>query len=366
MFEARKVVNVSGRDWLSRVFYPANVNFHQYPLRVIDAFMKSDQKVWQTVYHVLNALKNLRESVEWSEKVHIIGYGYPDDILTNNTNMIFALEKTRAEHLVRIQHQLNMQGCRILPEIYFQKSPASYNLCDDYPFIDRLNGILHRIHSAGLHQKWFDDDLRDWLGMVLSLKRVVVPDIEYRNGVVHRLKNLRESVEWSEKVHIIGYGYNDEILTNNTNMIFSLEKTRAKHLVRIQHQLNMQGCRILPEIYLQKSPASYNLCDDYPFIDRLNGILHRIHSAGLHQKWFDDDLQDWVGRVLSLKRGAASDDAEIDTSTIPLGSTIIYGWICAFVVFVLEILWKKKKVFNKVANPHGTVEPLGLICPYER
>ncbi len=92
--------------------------------------------------------------------------------------------------------------------------------------------------------------------------------------------------------------------------------------------------------------ASYISCDDYPFIDRLNDIIHRIRSAGLFQLSWEKEAEEQLNDVRLLNRNINRETAT--TSNIVFDQFqfikfIIYGYIAACLVFALEIFWVKIK-----------------------
>lgn len=172
---------------------------------------------------------------------------------------------------------------------------------------------------------------------------------EWMSVLIKILNNLWNSDEWSSKVHCLHPDeYIGQIIANNTSMSFTFEESRARHLIKLQQQLDVRGYRIPRNIYLLKDMVSYRVSYDYPFVDQVNGIIQRIKSAGLYDVWFEEDLRVWLKMIrLANKSVVPRENAgQIEFRLI------VYGWISVSVVFVGELLWKRIRILMNMKCGH--------------
>lgn len=57
--------------------------------------------------------------------------------------------------------------------------------------------------------------------------------------------------------------------------------------VKIQKTLNNGGYHI-PQFIISSALLTYGLNVDFPFMERVDGIVHRLGQSGINQKWWDD------------------------------------------------------------------------------
>lgn len=92
--------------------------------------------------------------------------------------------------------------------------------------------------------------------------------------------------------------FSRQIETYDTSTAFLSEKHQADKLINVQKRLQIRGYHI-SELYIAKLVVAYTVNDNFPFIERLNEINHRIQSSGLYQKWRLEDEDDYAKNALN-------------------------------------------------------------------
>lgn len=99
------------------------------------------------------------------------------------------------------------------------------------------------------------------------------------------LTNLTKHTEWDRK--LIPMGVSALISSAegfNTSYSYSYLRHLAEQIVDVQKRLNILGFH-LPQEDLSKSLCSYLVTNRFPFIERMNNILHLTRSSGLYDYW---------------------------------------------------------------------------------
>lgn len=155
----------------------------------------------------------------------------------------------------------------------------------------------------------------------------------WEKTIPERLSNLSKHKDWSNKLHLSDLGELErEILTHKTLISFPMFHSDAKVLLESQKKLNVRGHHIPTQADIYLIQTTFEVNDNFPFIDRLNEIIHWMRNAGLFQKWLE--VQERIEFETVVPE-------ETDVEGFPVPIFITYGWILGSIVFVVEIFWEK-------------------------
>lgn len=158
-------------------------------------------------------------------------------------------------------------------------------------------------------------------------------------ALLEHVSSMRDG--WRDKVIPVDLQeVNELVFKFNTSISFPTFIATAKVCLEVQKRLDIWGYHIPTATYLVKQLNSYSVNDNFPFIERLNEIIHSLREAGLYDKWQEEHKEIMVTRL--LRRNRSSHDAVVDRFPIP--AVICYGWIASVIVFVSEIIWEKYKL----------------------
>lgn len=409
IFQTFEVINVTGTELLKNVFPSAILNFQRNPLRILDANRPCDTKVWLTVSKTLNASlvvipHEMLKNASSRSDIHKSGmdvaailevyrdftglkFLYPmfmlsavmvvPEAMPYSKFINYLLTVTNNEFFVTfavtiLATTFVLSCCRFIKERKLRLVQCTIDvlriiLVNDneniqYRRLSRgevfvmvpltfagfllVNVVLSTFQSH-LTRPFIRPEIDTIEDLYRSPHAIVTNDEQLKNRTIEWLNRSSPHEEWKNKVHLMEpREFFPQIFTFNTSMSFPLELGRAENLIKRQQQLGVRGYRFPLERHLQTTYASYPICEDYPFVDRLNGIIHRIHAAGLYNKWFNEDLQLWLKQVDSVndKRALKVESDEAIFRHPQSLEIIVYGWIAGCMAFVFEVLWWKWKI----------------------
>lgn len=110
--------------------------------------------------------------------------------------------------------------------------------------------------------------------------------------------------------------------------------------VKVEKSFNLRRIHIMKETFYF-SLWSYNFSSDFPFFERVNGIIHRLTQSGLMERWTVEDTISYERPYIELCRKflMKNNDNAIDSNEFP--KFIVYGWLASVAVFLFELCWKK-------------------------
>lgn len=169
-------------------------------------------------------------------------------------------------------------------------------------------------------------------------------DYYYANLSYNVLSNLSPHLDWTNRffqAEDVTALYH-EIMSFNRSFAFIEDLRYAKNLLKPQKRLNVRGYHI-PQFYIYNYVCSYEVHPDFPFLERLNEIVHWVRNAGLYDLWWRIDYAGYNKEVLKYYVKRFSTRKEIDINRFPLPLLVVYGWCGSVIVFAIEIIWKKLK-----------------------
>lgn len=400
-----QVINVTGSESFNTIFVNQNINFQGHSLhmgQVKNYTYISDDKLWQAVLCVLNASFTLVE-VNFSSisDTLLLEYGTIDvmrttysfdiDDLVNMYPMVMealvivvpeAVPYSEITAYLRTVTSDTIFGYSLITVtsvmllltlvryikqkkiLFFQCAADVLNLLINdnggikYQELSRIevflivpltfvgfvvtNGILSTLKSYLTRPR-----MQPQINTVDQIYRSTFPILTHYKIWVKRaitvLQNLSQHVDWSVKFRVAEFEVVErQMQLYNTSISFLERLSYANFVLDVQKRLNIRGYHI-PPLYIDKYVVSYPVNDDFPFIDRLNEIIHWIRNAGLYEKWCREEMDNFVENISKNRELLKSrDQTDVEKFDVPI--FIVYGWLVGVIVFVLEIIWKHFKL----------------------
>lgn len=174
---------------------------------------------------------------------------------------------------------------------------------------------------------------------------ILVPNTNYAIEVTDLLGNISKHDGWSSKVcPVILDEINEQILNFNTSISYATMYSRAKMLLEIQKRFNIRGYHIPNEFCLKESMLTYSVNDNFPFIERLNDIIHSLREGGIYQKWLEENEELMVKIFVRNRKVQAENVYSSNVEEFP--TVICYGWAASIIVFIIELIWQWYKFYN--------------------
>lgn len=400
-FGSFNVINVTGYETFDSFFLSQNSNFQQYTLRLgqVEIYTyTSDEKLWQAVLSVLNASFTVVEvNFDSVSDTKLLEYGTIDAMKTTysfdvddvvNMYPIFmeafvivvpeATPYSEISAYLRTLTSDNIIGYSMISIaavmllltffryvkrkkiLFFRSVVDVLNLLINdnggikYQNLSRIeaflivpltfagfvitNGILSTLKSY-LTRPIFQPQINTVEDIYASPFPIFTHYEIWVRRATDVLGNLSKHSDWSDKFRLAEFEVVDkEMKMYNTSISFLERLSYANFALDNQKRLNIRGYHI-PQLDIDKYVVSYPVHDDFPFIGRLNEIIHWIRDAGLYEKWRREDSNGFVINISkNIKSLKSREQSEVERFEVPM--FIVYGWCTGGIVFVIEIIWK--------------------------
>lgn len=158
----------------------------------------------------------------------------------------------------------------------------------------------------------------------------------FQNSLIESLKSKTTYTDWDSKV-LVGEkaDLDAQRQSFNRSAIYLTQEDVSDRLMEVQKKLLIKGYRSMQR-GIMRSIVVYSTNEEFPFLERLNDIFHRIRSAGLFDLWMRQDDIVAIKTLVGKNRHRVVNET-IDTITFPM--FIAYAWLTSFIVLVFEILW---------------------------
>lgn len=163
----------------------------------------------------------------------------------------------------------------------------------------------------------------------------------WTDKATRELTNISGHLNWSDKMRLTKLPIlRGEAKTYNNSMCFMEEIDYADMLLRVQKRLNIKGYH-KSQVQFSSELMSLVVADDFPFVERVNEIVHRVLSSGMYDVWDRYELS--YDENKNLKRNLEllidREGSGVESFEVPM--FIVYGWVASIGVFVVEIIWKR-------------------------
>lgn len=154
------------------------------------------------------------------------------------------------------------------------------------------------------------------------------------NNVFANRTNIQD---WTDKISVVDdRSYLDQIRMYNRSISFVIDKKYGDMLLKLQKFTNTKGYHN-PQITIANFLFTYKLKKNFLFFERLNEIIHRIHSSGLYDLFLQREDRDSQYKIVkkNFKHLISSDESDAEGFEFPMW--VVYGWVVSGIVFVIEI-----------------------------
>lgn len=114
-------------------------------------------------------------------------------------------------------------------------------------------------------------------------------------------------------------------------------------MLQLQKRFNIRGYHI-SQTHTFSALDSYPVNEYFPFIDRLNEIIGWIRTAGLYERWRQEEFNAIMKDVLENRRNLVVRSEETEIDKFPFPMFICYGWCAGIIVFLMEVIYKRLKI----------------------
>ncbi len=203
-----------------------------------------------------------------------------------------------------------------------------------------VNGILSNLQSY-LTRPVIQPQINTLDDIYHSMLPIITWTDGWKTELVRVLTNTTSHFNWEEKVIVLPEPlYNKQVGNFNRSGTFLVGLSTAKLLFYHQKRIGVKGYHN-PNIRISNFFVSYKLSVRFLFFERLNDIIQRIHSAGLYQLWTRADNAN-MAKFIEV----VPEVDDIDRFPIPM--VIVYGWIASAIILLLEIIWKKFNLLDRM------------------
>ncbi len=169
----------------------------------------------------------------------------------------------------------------------------------------------------------------------------------FKTALIDTLSNQTKYTDWSNRIFIVNITElnNRRDLYDRSAMYLTIERL-SDRLVNVQKIMQIKGYRAV-ERGIMKAIVIFPVNQEFPFIERLNNILHRMKSSGLYNYLqLQQDMKD-SNKILKLNRDYLGNKTETIGNSDMFPIFIAYGWFVGIVLFVVEIIWfRTSRYFN--------------------
>lgn len=201
-----------------------------------------------------------------------------------------------------------------------------------------MNGILS-IFQSYIMSPNYQPQINSIEDLYVSSVRIHIPsEMQAKDKIVKLLEDHSKHGDgWNDKVHeILSEQLSHEIFSLNVLM----SDQDAKNCLDVQKQFDLKIYHVIRDSLMGSSLLSYGIRLNFPFIEHIKDITHRLNGAGLIDKWARE--RDTVTRdILWNKQRQIKDSKKLDMSEFTVPTVIWCGWIASVIVFVCEIIWYK-------------------------
>lgn len=160
---------------------------------------------------------------------------------------------------------------------------------------------------------------------------------ETRDGLTY----LLEREDWGDRIYVCTK--DNPIWNFNRSHFAVFDLDTANYLVTAQKRLNIKGYHIT-NIHYTTDLLTYQIIQDFPFVERVNEIHQWLLQSGLFEMWMEEaNFLLELGVVNNYRKNFPHqnrEDADMQ-GTVEMPMFVAYGWIASIITLVIEIIWSK-------------------------
>lgn len=399
------VINVTAGESYEKIFLRQNSNFQRYRFGLFYGVYKNpvNEKLWRTIFGAMNASYEMfaRGTVKEMDEMFVTLGAYLIDE-GDDTNYVYPMYSEPM--VIMVPEALPFIGFEAYFQAFIADNLLGYLLAAVTMIILFLSFFRLQRHETWTWMHEFFDSVVDVSNLLMNDNSYInyrrLPAIEVMtvvpltfagmiivNGILSALQSHFTRPLMQPQIHSAGDLYNspfhiytwkdwtnytveilktqfslgnwaDRVLEMDVNLLLEYaddfntssaylhDEFRAISRLRAQKRLNIYGYHI-SKIKFPVTVNSYLVSEYFPFMERVNEIVHRISQSGLYyQKWRADHFNTIEDRVVQNNRNVLrnlSKETVVDSFEIP--TFLFYGWVASTIVFIIELVWKKLKTF---------------------
>lgn len=400
-FDTFDVINVTSKENFDDFFPSLKSNFHQHQLRLDGLHNDSDETLWRTVFHVMNASftavnVNFTEPSEafesgidiiselWGldyERINVyplellyyvivvpeaLPYSEFSAFLRNATSMdvvgyciitlgVVTLVLTTLRYINQKKFLIYQSVVDILNLLVNNNGFIKYQKlhCTEIFIIVPLtfvgfivtNGILSNLQSY-LTRPVLQSQINTIEDVYSSTFPIVLWHDSWKSDVIDVLSEKTVDKSWEHKVVFEEvHNFTDNLELYSRNKVYMLDSGVTNFLLRMQKRMNIKGYH-KTNITMFILMFSYRVNENFLYFERLNEIIHRIKSAGLYDLWIERDFGEREYKTVKKNSKRMRTDSESFIQNFEFPTFVFYGWTAGSVVFIFEIMWKSQLILR--------------------
>lgn len=204
------------------------------------------------------------------------------------------------------------------------------------------NGILS-VFESYITVPIYQPQINSLNDLYASSVPILASEVHHKSKVVKWLEVLSKRDGWTDKVYEMSLKkQSKEVKSFNNSIAFFASDLEAGSFLEVQRRLNLKAYHLLSGNFFDNSLSSYLIRPDFPYIEAINDIIHRLNGAGLIGKWTMERNAKMVKMLMKRNRNRhikIGDESGTDEFTVP--TAVWCGWIASVVAFIFEIIWHK-------------------------
>lgn len=207
-----------------------------------------------------------------------------------------------------------------------------------------MNGIIS-IFNSYLMSPIYQPQMQSFDDLYKSKFPIWVHDAGWKDQMVELAQDISNHSGWINQMHLMKPAdILKEMSAFNNSGAVPVFYGHAATMLDIQKRLGVKAYHLLSKTIMTKYLLSYRARPDYPFVEAISTIIHRLHCSGLVGKWIGEDYGGIANDVLRHRLKISNEpgvimESGMETFTVP--TAVWCGWIASIIIFVCELMWTK-------------------------
>lgn len=207
-----------------------------------------------------------------------------------------------------------------------------------------MNGVFS-VYQSYMTLPIYERQIKTIDDLFESSVPILVNEMFWADAFIKILEDRSQHDGWNEKVVRLSLDEIQREFDNfNSSVAIPCPDILAHASIEVQKRLELKAYYSSNELILVQYYVTFMIRSNFPFMEPLNNIIHRMHSSGLIDKWMGKENEDSIKNLYAatehrLKR---FDETQLYEFSIP--SVIWFGWLCSVIIFVCEFISNKVKL----------------------
>lgn len=240
------------------------------------------------------------------------------------------------------------------------------DICIVVPFtfagLIAVNGILS-VFQSYLSVPIYERQINTIDDLFKSPVKILV-EYTWRSDIIVTLEDLSHHGGWGKKVQSTD---SDQLFRKvqsyNSSVAFVGFTNEVQLHMKTQKRLGVKAYHLITQPYLVKAPVGFMVFGNFPFIEPINDLVHRLLSAGLIQKWMIDQehitLNNLFRQRVHLQVKPSVESRSI-SEEFGVPNFVWCGWMASVILFICEITWNRLK--SQIERMKARRKKLKILC----